>query len=132
MNGLRTIGAVLLLAVAACGALGPDRIDGTTAESYDASLAKIRQNLPAAEQARFDTALAIITASAFAQSDTRAQMQAKLRAELNGKTAGDVITEANTRRRNITNAAVDSVFKLKKQMKARIEGIRDEAPPTEP
>ena len=126
MIGLRIIGVALTLALAACGALGPDRIDGTSAESYDASIAKIREGLPAPEQARFDASLVMIATSAFAQSDSRAEMQAKLRAELNGKTAGDVIAEADTRRRNIPNAAVDSVFKLKKQMKAKIEDMKDE------
>ena len=132
MIGSRPIWVAACLALAACGALGPDRIDGSSAESYDASVSKLRDGLPIAERGKFDASLAVIAASAFAQSDSRAEMGAKLRVDLNGKTAGEVMTEADTRRRDITNAAVDSVFKLKKQMKAQLEDMRDERAQPQP
>lgn len=105
--------------------MGADRIDGSSPEAYEASLKTIRDGLPVAERARFDASLAVIGTSAFAKADTRAEMDAKLRADLNGKTAGEVIAEADSKRRDVTNAAMDSVFKLKKQMKQQIEDMKD-------
>lgn len=127
MIGWRSIRVAACLALAACSALGPDRIDGSSAESYDASISTLRDGLPIAERARFNASLVMITTSAFAQSDSRAEMQAKLRAELDGKTAGEVIAEADTKRHDVTNAAMDSVFKLKKQMKQQIDDMKDES-----
>ena len=106
--------------------MGADRIDGSTPESYETSLKTIREGLTVAERARLDASLAVIGTSAFAKADSRAEMEAVLRADLNGKTAGEVITEADTKRRDVTNAAMDGVFKLKKQMKAQIEDMKDE------
>lgn len=124
---LRLLPIIACLALAACGGIGPDRIDGASAERYDASIAELRSGLPEAERARFDVSLGVIEASALVQSDSRAEMEARLRTDLNGKTAGEVITEADTRRRDVTNAAMDSMFKFKKQMKAQIEDMESEA-----
>jgi len=89
-----SMAAVLVLA--ACAA---PRIDGSSEEAFRASVTKVRESVPEAEKPRFDKALLEISmegALARALSGvSREAMQKQMRERLAGKTAAEVLAEAD-------------------------------------
>ena len=90
------LSAAAILVLSACAAA--PRIDGSSDEAFRASLVKVRESVPESERPRFDKALLEIRmdgALARALSGvSREAMQRQLRERLAGKTAAEVLAEA--------------------------------------
>jgi len=102
------------LVAAACGQAAPAAIDGSSPEAYRTSVAEVRGQLGPGDRARFEAALKLAQAEAFAKADSRAEMDERLRRKLDGRTAADVIADAQEKRGKVADAAVDGLFELKK------------------
>ena len=123
---MRTASLAVLLLLAACGVGDTPTIDGSSPDAFKASMADVRADLTPAERAKFEGALKLIEASAFAKSDSRAEMQERVRRKLDGKTAQQVIDDAAAKQKDLANAAVDQVFKIKKEVTKEIGDLKDE------
>jgi hypothetical protein len=90
------LSAAAILVLSACAA---PRIDGSSDEAFSASVVKVRESVPESERPRFDKALLEIRmdgALARALSGvSRDAMQRQLRERLAGKTAAEVVAEAD-------------------------------------
>jgi hypothetical protein len=110
--------------LAACGQAAPAAIDGSSPEAYRTSVAEVRGQLGPADRARFEAALKLAQAEAFAKADSRAEMDERLRRKLDGRTGAEVIAEAQAKRAKVADAAVDELFDLKKHVRKGAEELK--------
>jgi hypothetical protein len=116
-----------MLALAACT---DPKIDGSSQEAAQASIQKVRKSLPDAQRQEFDQAVAQLTMSnldfkaLFTGVQSAEDMAGKALANLNGKTASQVIAEAKalekTRKDKERQQALAEIEELKaKQMRSQ-------------
>lgn len=107
----------LLLVLVGCG---PPRIDGSSEESIEASVAKVRSSLQATQQAAFDSALAIVAMSgidienAFVRLLAGGEagvvgMEGTVRSRLDGLAAAEVVAMSDSIRLVQLEAAADEL-----------------------
>ena len=93
-----------LLSVVLLASCSPPRIDTSTDETSQASIARVRESLPETERARFDTALQVL---AFSEINLRSFVSdavvpgvsgtvSRMKELLNGKTGAEVIAAADS------------------------------------
>ena len=123
------IAVVALLLLAACRAGEPAVIDGSSPEAFEASMADVRSGLAASERMKFEAAVKLVQASAFAKADTREAMQARIRRKLDGRTAAEVIADYERKKADATDAAIDQVFDLKRKITEGAEAIGGDQTP---
>lgn len=103
------IASLALAAVFLLGACASPRIDGSSDEAFRASVLKVRESVPESDRARFDKALvAISTDGAVMRAlsgASRDVMLKQMRERLAGKTAADVLAEADQMEAQGTAAA---------------------------
>lgn len=116
---MRRLAIALAALLAACQADATGVIDGSTPDSYRDSLAAVRADLSPAQRLKFEAALKLVQASAFANADSREAMQARVRQKLDGRTAAEVIADYERRKTDVANDAVDQIFDLKRQLGGR-------------
>lgn len=126
MIPMRMLPLAALLVLAACGVADTPTIDGSSETAFKTSMAEVRAELTPAERAKFEGAVKIVEASAFAKSDNRAEMTDRVRRKLDGKTAQQVIDEAAAKHKDLANAAVDQVFRIKKEVTQEIGDLNPE------
>gem|GEM_PF-3432248 len=122
MIGRRILVLAAAALVAACGSPDAAKIDGASPEAYRESLAAVRADLTPAQRAKFEAALKLHQANAFAAANSRAEFDAVLRSRLDGKTADDVVFDAAKQGGAVAGAAADAVFDIKRQV---TEGVAD-------
>ena len=83
--------AALLLA--ACQAREPTLIDGSSAESYEKTIAAARRDLPDADRLAFDRAIKTVGGRRYATRDP----DALARVTFDGMTAADVVADQRAR-----------------------------------
>ena len=97
--GPAVLAALSIAAILVLSACAAPRIDGSSDEAFRASVTKVRESLPEAGRAHFDKALLEISmdgALARALSGvSRDAMQRQMRERLAGKTAAEVLAEAD-------------------------------------
>jgi len=97
--GRAVLAALSIAAILVLSACAAPRIDGSSDEAFQASVTKVRESVPESERPRFDKALLEIRmdgALARALSGvSRDAMQRQLRERLAGKTAAEVLAEAD-------------------------------------
>jgi hypothetical protein len=123
---MRALPLAALLLLAACGVGDTPTIDGSSDAAFKASMAEVRADLTPAERAKFEGAVKLMEASAFAKSDSRAEMRERMRRKLGGKTAQQVIDDAAAQQKDLANAAVDQVFRIKKEVTRQVDDLKDE------
>lgn len=123
------ISIVALLLLAACRAGEPAVIDGSSPGAFEASMADVRSGLGASERMKFEAAVKLVQASAFAKADTREAMQARVRRKLDGRTAAEVIADYERKKADAAEAAIDQVFDLKRQIAKGADAIGGERTP---
>jgi uncharacterized protein DUF6694 len=93
---IASLSIATILVLSACAA---PRIDGSSDEAFRASVVKVRESLPESDKARFDKAvLAISMDGALVRAlsgASRDAMQRQVRDRLAGKTAAEVLAEAD-------------------------------------
>ena len=103
MKFAKVIGAVFILAaIVGCDKLLPEpTIDTSTDESIRQSSQKVRESLPEAERAEFDEAIQLLAFSKINLKDIFTEgaagagnLENKMKESLNGKTASEIIAEA--------------------------------------
>ena len=103
MKFAKVIGAVFILAaIVGCDKLLPEpTIDTSTDESRRQSSQKVRESLPEAERAEFDEAIQLLAFSKINLKDIFTEgaagagnLENKMKESLNGKTASEIIAEA--------------------------------------
>ena len=103
MKLTKIIGAVFIVtAIAGCDKLLPEpTIDTSTDESIRQSSQKVRESLPEAERAKFDEAIQLLAFSKINLKDIFTEgaagagnLESKMKESLNGKTASQIIAEA--------------------------------------
>lgn len=119
------LSAALLLA--ACGAPTESTIDGSSPEAFRESMAAVRADLGPSERAKFEAALKLVQAEAFAAATSREEYNAELRRRLAGKTAEDVIVEASKKGQNVANKAIDAVFDIKRKVQEEARDLKQTA-----
>lgn len=89
--------AIILMSLTLLTACGEKKIDVSTKESFGNSVQEIAKSLNEADQKAFQQAIVKITvASAFEAKGDEAQIQELLKEKLNGKTAAEVISLAES------------------------------------
>jgi hypothetical protein len=103
------IGALSLAAVFLLAACASPRIDGSSDEAFRASVLKVRESVPEPDRARFDKALVAISMDGAVMralsGASRDVMLKQMRERLAGKTAADVLAEADQMEAQGTAAA---------------------------
>lgn len=84
---------ILLGGGAACSEQPVARIDGSSAQSFAATTAAARRDLPVADRLMFDSAIATVPARRYADNDPAATA----RAAFDGMTAADVVASERIR-----------------------------------
>ena len=85
----------LVAGLASCSETAPTRIDGSSPEAFERTIAIVRQDLPAADRLAFDAAIATVPGRRYANRDPAATA----RASFDGMTAAEVV---ETERRRTT------------------------------
>lgn len=112
------------------------KIDASSDEAMKSSSQKVRESLPDAKKAEFDQALQVL---AFSQIDMKAlftegaagvgNLEGKMRSALNGKTADEVIGEANKikaeRKARERTQALEEIQELEKKRQASISAGKE-------
>lgn len=131
MNRCLRYGMLAVLTSIMIGCSDP-KIDASTDEAMKASSQKVRESLPESKRAEFDEALQVL---AFSQIDMKAlfaeeaagagNLEDKMRSALNGKTADEVIAEANRikaeRQARERVQALDEIKELEEKRKASVK-----------
>jgi hypothetical protein len=116
-DGRRTLAmAAGVWLLASCAVGGPATVDGSDPQRFEASLREVRAELPADERPRFEASLTLIQAKLLMKAADRAAYDRELRRKLDGMTADEIIAEAAETRRSVGDAAVDSIFELKRKL----------------
>lgn len=135
MNRYFKYGMIVVLTFVMAGCSDP-KIDASTDEAIKASSQKVRESLPESRRAEFDEAL---QALAFSQIDMRdlfaegtagaGNLESKMRSALDGKTAEEVIVEAERikaeRQARERAQALEEIIELEKKRQVSVEA-RDE------
>ncbi len=106
MQNIICLALVIVLSVLSSGCeksvFSDPVIDASTDEAMKTSIEKIRNSLPEEEAEKFDDALQVLAFSGISMKDIFAEgaintggVQSKMRASLDGKTADEVVAEAN-------------------------------------
>jgi hypothetical protein len=126
---MRLFGILAFVFLAACSA-EPDivRIDGSDFGRYEETVRAVRESLNAPEQLQFEASLKLTQADVFAKAKDRTEYRRMLRERLNGKSAQDVIQEAQGLTKGLTDKAVDAVFDAKRVVTEEAEKLKQAAP----
>jgi len=89
----RVAALILMGSAAACTEQPPTRIDGSSADSFAATTAAARRELPVADRLVFDGAIATVPARRYADTDP----SATARATFGGLTAAEVVRSERQR-----------------------------------
>ena len=90
---MRTVAAVLVLALAGCEAEQPVAIDGSSQQSLETTTAAARRQLPDADRLIFDRALRTVGGRRHSERDT----DALARVTFDGMTAAEVVADQKAR-----------------------------------
>jgi hypothetical protein len=119
--------AALMLGLAACAQPQGVTIDGTNAATYAETMKAVREPLSATDRVKFEAALKVIEAQVFAKATSPEEYGTLLRAELDGKTAADVIAQAGSLTDDIQQKAADAVFDAKNVIAEEAGKLKEEA-----
>ena len=109
-----------LLLLGGCGLLdrdGPTPIDGSSPETFEASMEAARYELGPRDRLKFEAAIRAAQAKQFARSETRQEMEARLRRALHGKTAPEIVAKVDRDMAKAGDQAADAVFDVKREVK---------------
>ena len=90
---MRSFAVLATIFLAACQAREPTLIDGSSAESYQRTVAAARRDLPDADRLAFDRAIRTVGGRRFATRDP----DALARVTFDGMTAADVVADQRAR-----------------------------------
>ncbi len=90
---IRAAALVLLSGATACSETPPTRIDGSSPQAFEQSIAAARRDLPDADRLMFDTAIRQVPARRYAERDPAAAA----RVAFDGMTAAQVVATERER-----------------------------------
>lgn len=114
MHRALVLAGTLILAGCGFGSDGPAVIDGSSAETFEASLKEARSELGPQDRIKFEAALTEYRAQMFARADDRQQYQQLVRQGLDGLTAPGIVEQFDKNTKKLGDDAADAIFDAKR------------------
>ena len=123
MSFSRAAALLAIFALPACDVLGlgganePTVIDGSTPETFRASVEEARAELGPRDRLKFEAALTALRGRQFAAANDRAEFDRRVRAALDGQTAPQIVAGVDQWSRRFGDGAVNGAFEVKRELR---------------